>query len=111
MSNKKNEVKIKTKCIECGSGIEQDRVRSMKRCPGCGKKWYFSINIDGTVHLFRCRPQTQANTKKRQRSVSISPHEEARAKNEGYGLTKLLQIGYDVAILGVVFEKRINIIQ
>jgi len=111
MVNKKNEVKIKTKCIECGSGVEQDRVRSMKRCPGCGKKWYFSINIDGTVHLFQCRSRTQADMKKRQRSVSISPHEESRAKNEGYGLTKLLQIGYSVAVLGVPFEKDSIVIQ
>jgi DNA-directed RNA polymerase subunit RPC12/RpoP len=111
MANKKNEVKIKAKCIECGGWIEQDRVRSMKRCPGCGKKWYFSINIDGTVHLFQCRSQTQADMKKRQRSVSISLHEESRAKNEGYGLTKLLQIGYSVAVLGVPFDKNSEIVQ
>ena len=97
------EKKIKTKC-PCGRSIEQDGKRSMKRCQ-CGEKWNFTINDNGSVHLFHCRKRIALDIKKRQRSISISPHDEKRARAAGYGLTKLAEIGYQVAVLGLTFEK------
>jgi hypothetical protein len=78
----------------------------MKRCKGCGEKWNFTINIDGSAHLFHCRPKVDPDIKAKQESISFSPRKKRAAKNAGYGLTALAEIGYRVAVLGLTFEKK-----
>jgi hypothetical protein len=89
---------VKTKC-PCGASIEQDGKRSMKKCV-CGEKWNFTINIDGSVHLFHCRPRKDYDIKAKPMSISFAPYKYNRAKKAGYGLTELAEIGYQVAVLG-----------
>ena len=105
--------KIKTICTYretpnsqiCGAGIIQDKQRSMKRCPRCGNKWFFKINIDGTVGLFHCRSKKSYMDKAIPMSTSFSRREAERAKEAGYGITALTRIGYQVAVLGIDFSR------
>lgn len=91
---------MKTKC-KCGSEIESDGARSMKRCI-CGVKWGYSINIDNTIHLFHNgRKPIASRLRKRAFTVSSNEEQERKIRGAGYTRQELFDFAYRVKVLGL----------
>jgi DNA-directed RNA polymerase subunit RPC12/RpoP len=93
--------KIKTKCKNCGHSVEQDGKHSLKRCGYCGVKYFFSINIDRSVHQYHCRPKLAEELKRRKCAVTHNRQELGKMKAKGYTPNQLQKKAYRMIILGL----------
>lgn len=78
----------------------------MKPCPGCGKKWGFSVRVEGDgkqhIYLFRNgRRKQHPDLKKNKHAVTFSPHEIRLMRKRGYTPNKCARAGYEVMVLGI----------
>lgn len=94
-------MRIKTKCKNCGNPVEQDGKKSLKRCGGCGEKFFFSINIDGSVHQYHGRKRKAVELRMKKRSVTFSDMEIEKIIRKGYTVNSLARTAYEILILGI----------
>lgn len=102
---------IKTICKKCQTPIEQDGVRSMKRCSGCGIKWGFTVNIDKTVHLFENGAKRKNDDdRKKPYSISWNKKQDKKARAKGYTRQQCADFGYNVLVLCLDKDDALSII-
>jgi len=94
-------------CLTCGNQVVQNKKRSMLPCSKCGEVWNFTINDDGSAHLYHCKPRKDKSQKAMRVSVSVYPQEIALSRKAGFSNTQLQRIGYQVAVLGMAYNSKI----